>query len=193
MNESNIYRDFESFLGEIISLINTKGNFIISIDGVDGTGKSTLAKSISDAIDGLHINLDKCIDRNQGRYVDNLRFDEVLKLYNNSDKKVIIFDGVCLMKILEILDINPNLKIYVRLVKKDGFWYKGHTDFNYTRNVDEIINEHRNSTRKMKEFFGEEIDEEALKFEELPDEIIRYHHEYKPNETCDYIYERVEV
>ena len=172
---------------------------IISIDGKNGSGKSTLAKIISVELGFSHIELDsdRYLEKNKGKYVNYIFYDILKKDITEllEKQKSIVIEGICILQILEIIEIKPNIKIYVKRMSKDGnFWYDAKL-FNYSKSPDEIIKQEKNILQKFirisSEIEGITFNQTPIK-DSLTYEIIRYHHKYKPDLNADIIYERKE-
>lgn len=187
------FRNIDKLIRALRDEISTKGFRLISIDGKDGSGKSSLADNISIHLNGVHINLDddKYLLKNKGVYVDYIKYDvlkeEIDVLLQN--KKLIFIEGICILKIIERSKIVPELKIYAKKLTHYGYWFDGQ-NFDYSRSVEEIINKDEES---LKQFIGITKQIEYQNHECIHHEVIRYHHEYKPNLNADYIYEWLQI
>ena len=192
-----IFQNINELKVEIVSLINSNDIKIISVDGKDGSGKSTLAKSLSDDEGYVHLNLDdeKYLDNEKGTFIDYIKYDILDKEIkeNMNNMKVTIIDGICILKILENLKIKSELKIYVKRLSY-GFWYDEEY-FDYDRKVDEIIQESEDSIKKLIDYGAKTQNNPELKYtyrKSIFHEIVKYHHEYKPDKNADIIYERLQ-
>ena len=83
---------------------------LIAIDGVDGSGKSTLSRKLADELGYEHINLDDFVVENCGQFVQNIKYDELVTKLDNAAVPFII-DGVCVLAILERLHKKPDMHI----------------------------------------------------------------------------------
>lgn len=90
---------------------------MIGIDGVDGVGKSTLARFLSWQLGIPSIETDMFLEK--GRTYPSLRLDELSNLVEarHSLDRPIIIEGLYLLEILDCLNIDPDILIYV--TKKD--------------------------------------------------------------------------
>lgn len=79
-----------SDINQIIELIKCGDFKLIGIDGIDGTGKSTLAEKLSVSTGLLHINLDDYIEKEKGNFVDFIDLTRLDSSLNKSPKSTII-------------------------------------------------------------------------------------------------------
>jgi len=190
-----VFREFDKITDEIKNEISSKSVIIISIDGKDGSGKSTFAENISKQLNAVHIDLDedKYLIKNKSTYVDFIKYS-VLEDELDSLKKmeaIIVIEEICILKILDRLKIESGLKIYVKKLTRFGYWFEGQ-DFDYSRSADDIINEGEESLKKFIEISShiEGVPKKDYQYQEsIHHEIIRYHHEYQPDLNTDFVFE----
>ena len=84
---------------------------VIGIDGLDGCRKSTLAQQVAGHLHFQVIELDSFLEKNKGSFVDHLDIDGVR---NAVQGRNLIIEGVCLLKVLEMVGLDLDLLIYVR-------------------------------------------------------------------------------
>ncbi|MGI0011097.1 MAG: hypothetical protein ACREAE_06840 [Nitrosopumilaceae archaeon] len=160
---------------------------VVGIDGKDGVGKSTLAVALANELELELVELDKHLTKNQGGYVDYIRYpvlDEILRNAKRLQISVIV-EGICLIKVLERLMLKPDILIYVKRVMPDGFWYDSYY-CEPNEKPEELLKSIKESNEKAHQLFGSPSKQDDLKFR-----IIEYHQEYKPTEMADYFFERV--
>ena len=144
---------------------------IISIDGVDGVGKSTLSCKIAEELCLPNIEIDNFVQEQQGGYIKYIDYD---RLHDRISNQTIIVEGGCVQQILNNMSLTSDVSVYVKVIDVYGFWMHRMRLFPSDKSADEVINE-----RKAKGFpLGHEED------------IIRYHYTFKPHENADYIFER---
>jgi len=92
---------------------------------VDGAGKSSLARQLAVAIDGArYVDADAYVVAKQDRFFDALRMDELRDaLTQHGD--VVIFSGICMLQVLETLDLKPDLLVYVKRMRRWGWADEG--------------------------------------------------------------------
>ncbi len=193
-----VFQNIDELKTEVVEQVTSKGFQLLSIDGKDGCGKSTLADFLSKDTGFIHINLDedKYLKKNQGKYIDFIKYDilqdDLISLLKNDE--IIIVDGICVLNIIDKINLNPEFKIYVKKLLSHDNWYDGR-NFNYSISVNEIINE---KEKTLKNFIKMESKLEGKSYEKykyqesICHEIIRYHHEYKPDLNAHVIYERLQ-
>lgn len=173
--EENIYTD-ESTLIKALKCLSLNSPSIISIDGVDGVGKSTLACKIAEELSLPHIEIDTFVHAQKEGYIKNIDYDRfgeriVQAIISN---QMIVVEGICVQQVLKKISLTPNVSVYVKVIDDYGFWMDQIRLFPPDRSADEIIDE-----RKAKRFSLGHVEE-----------IIRYHYTFKPHEHANYIFER---
>jgi hypothetical protein len=103
---------------EVAQVITDLGSGIVMLDGCAGCGKSTLARGIRDRIGDnvvAWIEVDHYLNKNQGRFVDALRMDELNRaiVRASQTKSIIIVEGVCARAVAAKAGFIPSLFIYV--------------------------------------------------------------------------------
>ncbi|MGH7228467.1 MAG: hypothetical protein ACREIH_04560 [Nitrospiraceae bacterium] len=91
---------------------------IIGIDGVDGVGKSWLARFLSWKLEMPTIETDLYL-KGTGRY--ELWTDDIRRIVQKrlSDNRPLIIEGAFLLQTLQALDIQHEILIYVRSQRRD--------------------------------------------------------------------------
>ncbi|MCF8088994.1 MAG: hypothetical protein K9K63_13095 [Desulfotignum sp.] len=162
-----------------IKNLSLKSPGIVSIDGIDGVGKSTLACKISEDLSLPRIEIDTFIQEQQGGYIEHIdyyRLNEKIKQTIIAGH-VIILEGICIQQVLKRLSLNSNTKIYVKVINVIGnhyLWMDQMQFFPPGKSADEMIAE-----RMAKRYSLGHVED-----------IIRYHYTFKPHENADYIFER---
>lgn len=178
-------------LPDLLNEIRQKNAEIILIDGGDGSGKSTLASEITKSISAAHINLDDYLDKNRGNFVGFIKYDLLKKKIEDSRAPIII-EGVCALSVINKLQQKFDLHIYVKRMSDFGFWSDDNL-FDVDEDVEDFIaeknNDHRKFCETMAQIEGERYDPEETTIPKITEELIRYHYEFKPQETADIIYE----
>ena len=123
------------------------------------------------------VGVDSFLQKNQGGYVDYLEID---RLRAELDRSTFIIEGVCLLRVLEILNAKVDILIYVQR------WRHNHwADEEYLgigQPLDEYLQKLRHFSAVIEQAEESEVD---LGLEE---EIIRYHHSYAPQNRADMVY-----
>jgi hypothetical protein len=102
---------------------------LIGIDGVEASGKTTLAFDLAHSLGGIRIGLDSYVDRSRdGRtYVDLLRLEHLKRDLTNLRGcfPFTVVDGVCLLSALELVGFLPHLLVYAKKHSPAGLWNAG--------------------------------------------------------------------
>jgi uridine kinase len=123
---------------------------LISIDGVDGSGKSYLSEFLVKEKGYSYIDIDgDYLIPNDGKYIEFIRYNvlkaDVIKLL--SSRRIIVIDGICILKILENIDLEPDIKVYVKKIIF-GEWRDGRL-FDYSCNIEDVLAAKRKEAQKM--------------------------------------------
>lgn len=175
---------------EITTRLKTENFSLIGIDGKNGSGKTKLASQLASELGYRHINLDSKLHKNRGNFINNIKYDELLAELKDLDRPVII-EGVCLLAVLENLYKRLDMLIYVKLVEDNGKW-ADENECDVHGDLDEFIAKLKDESETlMKEWArikGKEFDTIEGVIPELEEEVIRYHHKYKPHVIADIVY-----
>ena len=110
----SIFIDVESLTSELKSRF--VGRAIIGIDAWPGAGKTTLARELSWRFKGASVDTDffRCDEKiEKYSYVDSRKYCELKKSIIDRDYWIFIA-GICLVEIMERLEIRPDIFIYVK-------------------------------------------------------------------------------
>ncbi len=165
---------------------------LISIDGFDGVGKSTLTKPLGEELGFQSVNLDDFLEKNQNCYFEALRYSELRD--SIAEKPRLIVEGCLVQDVLSRLGVSPDYKIYVVRVRR--MWAYPDEDWVDQRDVligdkcaEEIIKGEEDSLKRWVEKapveYGGGDDFHGL--DELQKELIRYHKSVLPHRTADLI------
>jgi len=151
---------------------------LISIDGVDGVGKSTLANKIKAKLSTHYIELDTFVQEQKGGYIEYLDYDKLQDEIGHlmTTNALIVIEGICIQQVLKRTGLTSDLSIYVKVIDGNNFWMDQFRFFPSGKSAEEVIED-----RKSKKF--------SLGHTE---EIIRYHYRFKPHKTSDWIFVRYE-
>ena len=86
---------------------------IIGIDGDQGAGKSTLALELCSMLGGSVIELDELLHQNGRPYVEQIH-KERLRSQISSTAKPVIVEGVLLLDVLDLLDLQPDCLLFAK-------------------------------------------------------------------------------
>lgn len=173
---------------QVLSFVQRASFRRIGLDGMDGVGKSTLAKVLGAKMNYPVVGLDDYLERERGGYIDYLRYDELQIML---DQDSFIVEGVCLLEAIERIGCKLDLLVYLKL-HHHGVWRDA--------GVCEIDGDPRNTVeRKQRELadFAQiearltDTDESQAppRLPELSAELIHYHAKYRPQHTAGLIYQ----
>jgi len=178
---------------KIAGRLRTANGRLIGIDGINGAGKTTLAIKLAAELGYTHINLDDYVEKNRGTFVEHVKYNELRSAIHNAHTAV-IFDGVCLLAVLERLQRKADILIYVRRISESGLW-RDETKCHIVGNVDDLILCEKNTHRKFCEvdarIEGKDFDPITCDIPPIDEELIRYHHRFAPYGRADIIYDRI--
>jgi len=165
--ETDNFEDLYNYL----SSLSPKSQ-IISIDGIDGVGKSTLAAQLADSLNRQHIDLDAFLNKNKRTYTEEIRIDDFKKSIH-STLSPIILSGVCMQAVLNRANLVSDCLIYLKRISLSG-WVD-----------DDFIN-------------GNELEEMTKSLSKpttsypFQTELLKYHQDYRPHINADIIFLRHE-
>lgn len=170
----------------------------IGIDGKDGSGKSYLARLLSDKATLALISLDNYVEKKKGEYVAHLDFSAIKERLESLSSPVII-EGVCLLDVLERLGVELDIHIYVKRMSSYGDW-RDDEECDLSISPAEYIAQRAEELDKLSrleaalhENNSAEAGLEEVRLPELIKEQIHYHAKYRPFDRADYIFERAEA
>jgi adenylate kinase family enzyme len=166
---------------------------IISIDGIDGSGKTYLAMRLAQELGAEHVEVDSFLDRNRGGYVPFIRYEELARCLDDFLRagRSVVIDGVCMESVLARLGKAPTCRVYVKRMgpgPPSPYW-KDESDF-AERTPEEVIEGWARSAQVLNEMWA--TTEVKTGSGALDKEVLQYHHEQRPHERADVIYERIE-
>ncbi|MEW5966384.1 MAG: shikimate kinase [Pseudomonadota bacterium] len=169
-------------LQDLVACLQESGYRRIGADGVDGCGKTTLAKSLAEQLEIPLISLDDYLDKNRGGYLGHLRYEELKRAFHAESQCIV--EGVCLLQALEIANLGIDALVYVKRMQH-GIWAdERECDVNI-ENVEVFLQAEKQLVEMF--YFGE-TDQTNSSLPKLSEEIIRYHASYRPFEQAVFLY-----
>lgn len=169
-------------------LRNRKG--IIGIDGVDGIGKTTLAKLLGEKLHVPTILLDDHLNKNCKYYVDALNQDVAVQIAQLNN--VVVIEGVCLLAVAERFGFEINTHIYLKRIHL-GMWADGNI-FGTNADPSDVISKEEGQIYDAEAWFASQgnrapRERSEIRLSGLRCELINYHYLHKPHNKADLVYE----
>ena len=157
----------------------TSRRMLVAVDGLPGSGKSTLSRELGAAVPAVHVAIDSYVAGDRGTYLSHVRIPELAERVHLEleSGKVVLLDGVCCSAVFQHLKLQPDFRIYVASVNDRGEWYEGEP---FTSGITEA--EAIEKEEALVASFGETLSE-------FQREILRYHFAFRPWELADVRYE----
>jgi hypothetical protein len=146
---------------------------LIAIDGTTGAGKSFLRNQLARALCAHELEFDEYLIRDREEFVRALKMKDLANALTQLQTPVVA-SGVCMLKVLQQLQIEPDVLVYV---KRMAIW--GWADHDEVEG-DEI--------EELAAHIGLSTDDLQLHLE-----VRQYHRDFRPQHTADVIFERLEV
>jgi hypothetical protein len=167
-----------ALISRIKECLQSKQPLVVGIDGASGAGKTSFAKLLCNELNGKHIEVDSYLHQHRGEYVSHLRLEILRKDVAASVEPVSLIEGVCLLDILERIQITLDVLIYVKRVDTAGIW------------VDQNLCDTSRSLAKILEWLSHtESCAGKPGIANLDRELATYHHKFQPVERADIIVE----
>ncbi len=109
----------DSILEALGLLIAAKESVLIGIDGINGSGKTSLAKKLASKLDASRLSLDDFIQNGDEEYSERINRYGVKKAIQNSNDSPLIVEGICLLAIAEQCDFSLDRHIYIKPYEQD--------------------------------------------------------------------------
>jgi cytidylate kinase len=179
----------EWVIAELLPVIPS-GTRLISIDGLDGVGKSTLAKALVEKIGAKAIHLDDYLKKNENRYFEALDFTF---LHSDIEKEqLIVVEGCLVHAVLARLGIESQFDIYV--VRTTTMRAHPETDWLDERkllleadNAEEFLAIEEEEIKKFEAYFSEGAPSLGMTVSGLRRELVHYHIDKKPHMNSDVV------
>jgi hypothetical protein len=188
----NEFHKSSELISALKKRLSSQKKLVIGIDGIDGCGKTTLAKELNEALVIPFFSTDDYLNKQKGSYIEHIRYKQLLKAIERVNGSIII-EGVCLLCIAEQIKINISDLVYIKIMSPWKFWVDEEV-CDPEDPVDQLIE------RLIKEanlippdIFGlkesnEKTKESLTGLKPFVEQVIRYHSEYRPSRKAKYIY-----
>lgn len=174
---------------EIKKRMIATGPVLVSIDGVDGSGKTMVADYMVEQIGCGVIHLDEHIDENRGAYVGFIHSDELKSAILEAKKtsRCVFVEGVCVLQVLENIGLQPDCKIYVKKLKWGQYWIDGNI-YDGAMTLEEKLSLEERGIREFADLEGDPLQEGDIALSGLMRDVITYHWTYRPDENADIVF-----
>ncbi len=181
--------DFHPLLKEVEKAINSNMK-IIGIDGLDGIGKTPLAKLLGAKLDAKIVSLDSYLEKNQNKYTNALN-ERLINDINNSTG-ITIIEGVCLLAAAKRFGFELDCLVYLKRMHL-GIWVDEDI-CEFSETSDEIISKEEDKIFIFKEWNSNTKNlsppnREDVKLSGLRCELIHYHDKYQPHNNAHLVLE----
>jgi hypothetical protein len=164
---------------------------LIGIDGMDGVGKTTLAKQLKGALGATLVSLDEYLDRKKGAFARHIRCDDVNAILA-ARRQWAIVEGVCLREVAARCDFACDVHLYVRRISQStGIWHDD--DIALTLQSVEGLKKRDRELRQLAVMMDESEESQSdTRFADdtgLRGELIDYHAKWDPVRSADLIFD----
>jgi len=167
---------------------------IISLDGWNGVGKTTLGRVLATSISSRLIDLDDYLNRNQGKFLAALRSQELARTIEEriAQQGRVVVAGCLIDLALQQSKIAADHRIYVMrlsgMVSNPDVETIDEFDALYgDKSADALIAEADQQVRLWAELSGQPIAADECAVPELECELIWYHKQHRPHDFADLI------
>lgn len=174
------------------------GADLVTLDGFDGVGKSTIGKALAAQVGAALVGLDSFLNEDRGVFLEELRFDEIASAIDvavQAGKRVVV-EGCMVDEVLRRVGRRAGFRIYLmRISRTLGVEFDSidkYDELYGDKSAEELIAEEEETARKaaeLPEWFGNSDG----KVPSLDIELIRYHRQVRPHDTADVIVKIVRV
>lgn len=186
------FQDLHSLADWIASMLSHGDSKVIALDGLDGAGKTTLAKDLVEHFNGAHIAVDDYLNEGQRAYV---KFIDLESLKTSVDdalltSSAVIVDGICALEILRRINVSADIHVYVKQLSSDGSWLRGLRVYREDLSIAEMIEQKHETARNATELPPELGGTSEFLVDRMDIELIQYHYRFKPHKDADVVFER---
>jgi len=160
----------------VIEAVRSSGARRIGIDGIDGSGKTHLARDLAKDLGTPLVCLDDFLEKDRNSYVEFIDYKRLSDYLTSAEHCVI--EGVCLLQVLGHVDARVDLHIYIKRYGR-GIWID-----EYELNIQEPIDVFLERERQAASMFSTE----PITSLGLAEEVIRYHVEFRPHRSAHITY-----
>jgi len=176
-----------SVKSELLPMIPS-GASLISIDGLDGVGKSTLAKIVAMGLGATLLQIDDYLLKNQNCYLDALDFSSLQGDINSAERCVV--EGCLVGEVLAQLSLESEFSVYVartsKMLAQPGMDWVEERDLLFgAKDASIFVSEEEEDLKKWSSFFDASNGTDEIKLSGLRRELICYHICKQPHLKAD--------
>jgi hypothetical protein len=164
----------------VIDALRVANAHRIGIDGIDGCGKTTLAREVATKLQRRLFSLDDYLERDKGRFLEFIEYSRLSAEAGAQDGFVV--EGVCLLNALRRAGLTIDTLVYVKR-RHRGQW-ADERELDVNEPLEDFLENERRLTAMVA---GEPITDLGL-----AEEVIRYHYAERPHNKADVVYFRDE-
>lgn len=182
------------FVTEVLAPLIPAGISVISVDGFDGTGKSTTAKHLAAQRGVPLVGLDDHLIKGQGRFLGALRLNDIMRSFDAAlkESKGVVIEGCAVAAVLKQLGRKPDFRIYQMRTSRmrsgvDNEWVREDDVLYGEKSTEQILAEMNEVAVKWAEMAGDFSDDGSGRVPGIEEELVRYHREFRPHDRADLI------
>ena len=159
---------------------------VVGVDGVQGVGKSTLARRLANECGLCLVSLDDFLNPDQNRYVDALRIGEAqsaCRAVLDAGARLVV-EGLCLLEVLDRIGIRADILIYLRRCSPTGRW-EDEQDFTWQGTEEDLVARITDRALRGRTLLAGRFGSTTTRPPALKIEVARYHLRRRPHEHAD--------
>lgn len=189
----------KSFVLNDLMPIIPVGAQVVTFDGFDGVGKSTLAHALAEKSNRELFSLDDFLNKNRNSYLPSLQINELQIAVNQSVRNgsKLILEGCMMRAVMAHIDPYSAFNIYVlrtsRMRMVPEYEHAREHDVLYgNKSAAEIIANERKNLASFNKFLGSEVFNSEADIPALQKELILYHRKMRPHEHAEAMIKLIE-
>lgn len=184
--------DQQELESEVRDAMETRGARVLAIDGIDGSGKTTLSEALAPKFGCAVLHLDNFVEKKMGGFLDYIDYKKLSAEIQtaNGDFDCVVIEGVCVLEVLDQIQVKPDLHIYIKEMTMGFGWHKKSHIYGDAESSEEKIalEEERNRLWSEMETTRETATHDDHAISGLRQDIIKYHWRFRPDEKADIVF-----